>query len=206
VEAKVAEINSSNILPHGLNMAPYYKRSDIVGASITTVLRALAEGSILVLIVLMLFLKSFRGAVIIILSLPLSALLTFLVMKNSGLTANLMSLGGLAISIGMIIDATIIQVENVQKHLSSTEQESAHKLSTVLRAVLEVTKPSIFGQLIIAITFLPILTLQGMEGKMFTPLALTVAIALFSSLLLSIFVVPVCCALFLKPGSHEESF
>jgi cobalt-zinc-cadmium resistance protein CzcA len=205
VEAKVREINSANVLPDGLTIRPFYKRSDIVGASISTVLKALAEGAILVLIVLLLFLRSFRGALIIIVSLPLSVFLTFLVMKTSGLTANLMSLGGLAISIGMIIDATIIQVENVQKHLS-TKKEQEHKISTVLGAVLEVTKPSIFGQLIIAITFLPILTLQGMEGKMFSPLALTVAIALLASLLLSIFVIPVLCALFLKPGPHEESF
>ncbi len=108
----------------------------------------------------------------------------------AGLSANLMSLGGLAISIGMIIDATIIQVENVQRHLSETGA-AGHKLSTVLKAVLEVRKPSIFGELIIALTFIPIMTLQGIEGKMFSPLAITVSIALLASLVLSIFVIPV---------------
>ena len=169
-----------------------------------TVTRALLEGSILVMIVLYFMLRSLRGAAVVILALPLSLFLTFIVMKNVGLDANLMSLGGLAISIGMIIDATIIQVENVQRHLSE-KGGSEHKLSTVLKAVLEVRKPSIFGELIIATTFLPILSLEGLEGKMFGPLALTVAIALLSSLVLSIFVIPVLCALVLRPGPEKES-
>jgi len=204
VKAKVREINENNILPSGIKIVPYYDRSGIVSSSVGTVTKALLEGSILVLIILYLMLRSLRGAVVVILALPLSLFLTFIVMKYVGLDANLMSLGGLAISIGMIIDATIIQVENVQRHLS--EQGSAgHKLGTVLKAVLEVRKPSIFGELIIATTFLPILSLEGLEGKMFGPLALTVAIALLSSLLLSIFVIPVLCALILRPGPGKES-
>ena len=204
VKEKVREINDNNILPSGIKIVPYYDRSDIVKTSVGTVTKALTEGSVLVVIVLYLMLRSVRGAVVVILALPLSLLLTFIVMKNVGLDANLMSLGGLAISIGMIIDATIIQVENVQRHLSE-KGGTGHKLSTVLRAVLEVRKPSIFGELIIATTFLPILSLEGLEGKMFAPLALTVAIALLSSLLLSIFVIPVLCAFVLKPGAEKES-
>jgi cobalt-zinc-cadmium resistance protein CzcA len=203
IKEKVREINENNILPSGVKIVPYYDRSDIVSTSVGTVLRALLEGSLLVAIVLYLMLRSLRGAAVVILALPLSLFLTFIVMKNVGLDANLMSLGGLAISIGMIIDATIIQVENVQRRLS--ENSAAHKLSTVLKAVLEVRKPSIFGELIIATTFLPILSLEGLEGKMFGPLALTVAIALLSSLLLSIFVIPVLCALVLRPGPEKES-
>jgi cobalt-zinc-cadmium resistance protein CzcA len=205
VKSKVAEINDNNILPSGIKIVPYYDRSDIVSSSVGTVTRALLEGSILVVFVLYFMLRSLRGAAVVILALPLSLFLTFIVMKNVGLDANLMSLGGLAISIGMIIDATIIQVENVQRHLSE-KGSSAHKLSTVLKAVLEVRKPSIFGELIIATTFLPILSLEGMEGKMFGPLALTVAIALLSSLVLSIFFIPVLCALVLRPGPEKESF
>jgi cobalt-zinc-cadmium resistance protein CzcA len=204
VEAKVAEINGSNLLPAGVRIAPYYKRSDIIVASIDTVTGALALGSILVLIVLFLFLRSVRGALVVILALPLSALLTFTVMKSAGLTANLISLGGLAICIGMIIDATIIQVENVQRHLSRAGKGRS-TLHDVFKAVVEVRKPSIFGELIIALTFLPIVSLRGYEGKMFTPLALTVAIALLASLLLSIFVIPVLCSLVLKPGPEKES-
>jgi len=205
VESKVDDINNNNILPAGFKILPYYDRSGIVSSSVETVTRALLEGSILVLFVLYFMLRSLRGAAVVILALPLSLFLTFIVMKRVGLDANLMSLGGLAISIGMIIDATIIQVENVQRHLSE-KGSSEHKLSTVLKAVIEVRKPSIFGELIIATTFLPILSLEGMEGKMFGPLALTVAIALLSSLVLSIFVIPVLCALVLRPGPEKESF
>ncbi len=204
VEEKIREMNENNVLPSGIRIVPYYDRSDIVNASINTVNKALLEGSLLVLIILYLLLRSFRGSFVVLIALPLSLLTTFIVMKAVGLSANLMSLGGLAISIGMIIDATIIQVENVQRHLSEN-QSGRPKLPTVLRAVLEVRKPSIFGELIIAITFIPILSLEGIEGKMFGPLAKTVAIALLSSMLLSIFVIPVLCAYFLKPQPEKES-
>jgi len=204
VAAKVKEINESTILPDGIKIVPFYDRSDIVKASVGTVNKALIEGSILVLIVLYLLLNSIRGSIVVLLALLLSLLTTFIVMKLTGITANLMSLGGLVISIGMIIDTTIIQVENVQRHLS--EEGPRHpKLATVLKAVMEVRKPSIFGELIIALTFIPILTLEGIEGKMFGPLAITVAIALLSSLLLSIFIIPVLCSLFLKPEEEKDS-
>jgi cobalt-zinc-cadmium resistance protein CzcA len=205
VKEKVAEINGNNMLPDGIKIVPYYDRSDIVSASVGTVNKALVEGSIFVLIVLYLLLNSIRGSLVVLIALPLSLLATFIVMKLAGISANLMSLGGLAISIGMIIDTTIIQVENVQRHLS--EEGGKHpKLATVLKAVMEVRKPSIFGELIIAITFIPILSLEGIEGKMFGPLAITVAIALMASLFLSIFVIPVLCILFLKPHPEKESF
>lgn len=198
---KVKEINENNILPDGIKIAPYYDRSDIVSASVETVNKALMEGAILVLIVLYVLLRSFRGAFVVLMGLPLSLLVTFIVMKVFGLSANLMSLGGLAISIGMIMDSTIIQVENVQRQLNEDLQRKS-KIGTILRAVLDVQKPSIFGVLIIAITFVPILSLEGIEGKMFSPLAKTVAIALLSSLVISILITPVLCMLFLKP--HEE--
>jgi len=204
LKSKVAELNSNNVLPEGIKIVPFYDRSDIVNSSVDTVNKALIEGAILVLIILYLLLRSFRGSFVVLIALPLSLLITFIVMKAVGLSANLMSLGGLSISIGMIIDATIIQVENVQRHLSEDGNENP-KLLTVLKAVLEVRKPSIFGELIIAITFIPILSLEGIEGKMFGPLAQTVAIALISSLMLSIFVIPVLCSMFLKSQPEKES-
>jgi cobalt-zinc-cadmium resistance protein CzcA len=203
VDARVREINENHVLPDGLRIVPFYERSSIVNDSTRTVLRALAEGSALVLVVLAVFLWSVRGALVVIFALPLSALVTFITMRYTGLNANLMSLGGLAISIGMVIDATIIQVENVQRHLAM-DREGRSKLETVLRAAVEVRKPSIFGELIIALTFIPIATMQGMEGKMFSPLAYTVALALFSSLLLSIFIIPTVCLVALK-SVHKES-
>ncbi|MCC7175216.1 MAG: efflux RND transporter permease subunit [Bryobacterales bacterium] len=204
VKEKVREINSGNILPSGIRIVPYYDRSGIVSSSVGTVTKALIEGAILVVIVLYLMLRSLRGAAVVLLALPLSFLLTFIVMRWIGLDANLMSLGGLVISIGMIIDATIIQVENVQRRLSA-DPNPRHRLSTVLKAVLEVRKPTIFGELIIAVTFLPIFALEGLEGKMFTPLALTKTVVLLSSLGLSIFVIPTLCLLVLRPGPEKES-
>jgi heavy metal efflux system protein len=203
VEAKVAEINSSRVLPDGVRIVPFYRRSPIVEASTRTVLKALAEGSVLVVAVLLLLLRSVRGAFVVIVALPLSILLTFTVLRVAGIDANLMSLGGLAISIGMIIDATIIQVENVQRRLRPGVPPAA-RLADVLAAAMEVRKPSIFGELIIALTFVPIITLRGLEGKMFSPLAVTVAIALLSSLLLSIFIIPVLCSVLLRPEAGES--
>ncbi|MBP7867208.1 MAG: efflux RND transporter permease subunit [Acidobacteria bacterium] len=206
VEEKVREINGGNVLPEGTRIRPFHTRSGVVETSVATVLRTLLEGAVLVAIVLYLLLRNLRGALVVILALPLSLLLTFILMRALGLGANLMSLGGLAISIGMIIDATIIQVENAQRRLGEeTDRSRAGTSAAVLKAVLEVRRPSIFGELIIALTFVPIVTLQGMEGKMFSPLAFTVAVALLASLLLSIFVVPVLCATFLRPGAERRN-
>ncbi len=206
VADKVKEINGNNLLPDGVKIVPYYDRSDIVKASVGTVNRALLEGSFLVLVILYLLLNSIRGSIIVLIALPLSLLATFIVMKLTGITANLMSLGGLAISIGMIIDTTIIQVENVQRHLSEEKGERRPRTVTVLKAIMEVRKPSIFGELIIALTFIPILSLEGIEGKMFGPLAVTVTIALLASLFLSIFIIPALCILILKPQPEAESY
>ncbi len=204
VKEKVHYINENNILPKGIKIVPYYDRADIVKASVATVNKAFIEGALLALVVLYLLLRSFRASFVVLIALPLSLLSTFVVMKITGITANLMSLGGLAISIGMIIDGTIIQVENVQRHFSHPGPKEG-KLATVLKAVLEVIRPSILGELIIAVTFIPILALEGIEGKMFGPLAVTVAIALFSSLVLSIFVIPVLCSIILKPQPEKQS-
>ena len=172
---------------------------------INTVSRAIAEGVLLVILVVYLFLRSFRGALVIAFTLPLVALATFIAMRQVGLSANLMSLGGLAISIGMIVDSAVIQVENVMHHLGEMEPGQNFGL-TVVNAVLEVRKPSLFGELIIALTFLPIMTLQGMEGKMFAPLAFTVVIALLASLLLSIVAIPSLCSYLLKPAPERRSY
>jgi len=205
VDEKVREINGNNMLPDGIKMVPYYDRSDIIIASVHTVNKALLEGAILVLVILYLLLRSIRGSLVVLIALPLSLFVTFVVMKIAGLSANLMSLGGIAISIGMILDSTIIAVENVQRHFAEMKK-GENPILAVLKAVIEVQKPSIFGVLIIAITFLPIISLEGIEGKMFGPLAITVAIALLSSLFISVFIIPVLCSLLLKPQPEQESF
>ncbi len=202
VKEKVKEINA--ILPDGVSIIPFYDRAELVKSALYTIEKSLIEGVVLIIIVLYLFLRNFRGALVVILTLPLTVLSTFIIMNYTGLTVNLMTLGGLAISLGMIVDAAIIQVENVQRRLSEKEAEG-HGLRTVLEAIIEVRKPSLFGELIIAVTFIPLMALQGMEGKMFSPLASTVVIAIFSSLVLSIFVVPILCFLILRPGAEKES-
>jgi cobalt-zinc-cadmium resistance protein CzcA len=205
VKEKVAQLNAGGILPKGVTLKAFYDRTGLVRDCINTVSRAIAEGVLLVILVVYLFLRSFRGALIIALTLPLVALATFITMRQVGLSANLMSLGGLAISIGMIVDSAIIQVENVMHHLG--EMKPGQNFGqTVLNAVLEVRKPSLFGELIIALTFLPIMTLQGMEGKMFAPLAFTVVIALLASLVLSIVAIPSLCSYVLKPAPERLSF
>ncbi len=206
VKDKVELIN--RVLPSGVSVIPFYDRIELVARALDTVERALLEGIAVVILVLYLFLRNLRGALVVALTLPLAILATFLIMQQVGLSANLMSLGGLAISLGMIVDAAIVQVENVERHLSERTQGRtlviAERLPVVLRAVLEVRKPSLFGELIIALTFVPLLTLRGMEGKMFIPLALTVVIALLSSLVLSMTVVPVLAAILMKPRAATE--
>ena len=205
VKEKVAQLNAGGILPQGVTLKAFYDRTGLVRDCINTVSRAIAEGVLLVILVVYLFLRSFRGALVIALTLPLVALATFIAMRQVGLSANLMSLGGLAISIGMIVDSAIIQVENVMHRLG--EMEPGQNFGrTVLKAVLEVRKPSLFGELIIALTFVPIMTLQGMEGKMFAPLALTVVMALLASLVLSIVAIPSLCSYMLKPAPERPSF
>ncbi|MEO8045900.1 MAG: CusA/CzcA family heavy metal efflux RND transporter, partial [Nitrospirota bacterium] len=206
VKDKVVLIN--RVLPAGVKIVPFYDRIELVARALATVEGALLEGVAVVILVLYLFLRNLRGALVVALTLPLAVLATFLIMQQVGLSANLMSLGGLAISLGMIVDAAIVQVENVERHLSEQTKGKAlsvtDRVPVVLRAVLEVRKPSLFGELIIALTFVPLLALQGMEGKMFIPLALTVVIALLSSLVLSMTVVPVLAAMLMKPRAATE--
>jgi heavy metal efflux system protein len=208
VKDKVVLIN--RVLPAGVTVIPFYDRIELVTHALDTVERALLEGAAVVVLVLYLFLRNLRGALVVALTLPLATLATFLTMQRMGLSANLMSLGGLAISLGMIVDAAIVQVENVERHLSEHSESQiplrtvTERLPVVLRAVLEVRRPSLFGELIIALTFLPLLTLQGIEGKMFVPLALTVVIVLLSSLALSMTVVPVLAVLVMRPRPAKE--
>jgi cobalt-zinc-cadmium resistance protein CzcA len=208
VKEQVALIN--RLLPEGVAIVPFYDRLELVARALETVERALVEGAVVVVLVLYGFLRNLRGAFVVSLMLPLATLATFLIMRQIGLSANLMSLGGLAVSLGMIVDAAIVQVENVERHLSESSAgrsmplDPAARLSVALRAVLEVRRPSLFGELIIALTFVPLMTLEGIEGKMFHPLAQTVVIALLSSLALSMTVIPALSVGLLKPRSPRK--
>jgi len=206
VKKKVGEINSGNVLPDGVKIKPFYDRTELVNTCLHTVTKALEEGGILVIAVLFLFLGNIRSALIVAVTLPVAVLVTFIAMKWAGLSANLMSLGGLAIAIGMMVDGSVVMVENIFRHLSEKDHSKEQRLHIILEAAKEVGRPIVFGIVIIIIVFLPLFTLQGMEGKMFSPMAYTISIALFASLLLSLTLSPVLSSLFLKGGKEEDVF
>ena len=196
-------------LPKGVELVPFYDRTDLVKKAIHTVTKALQEGAIFVFIILIVLLADVRGAMIVTLVLPLAALFAFIMMKWYGLSANLMSLGGLAIGIGMMVDGAVVMVENIQRHLTEKPDEAkrhapASKTEIVLYAAKEVGRPIVFGIFIIIVVFLPLFTLQGFEGKMFSPLAFTISFALLGSLILSLTFVPMLCTFFLKQTPHEH--
>ena len=203
VRAKLEELRPS--LPDGVEINVFYDRGHLVNRATGTVVQALAEAVVLVLILLGLFLGNFRAALSVALILPLSALFTFILMYWLGLSANLMSLGGLAIAIGMLVDAAVVVVENVTNRLSETNSKRhLPTLHVIYRAVTEVSVPVTSGILIIIIVFTPLLTLQGLEGKLFAPVALTIVFALSGSLLLSLTVIPVLASFLIKQVSQQE--
>lgn len=200
VKAKVEEINKS--LPPHVKIHPYYDQTDLVQKTITTVRTNLVEGGLLVIAVLVLFLGDIRAALIVASTIPLSMLFAFIGMEWLGLTANLMSLG--AIDFGMIVDGSVVMVENFTRRLTHKEADET-KLQLISSAAKEVGRPILFGILIIIAVYIPILTLEGIEGKMFKPMALTVGLALIGSLLLTLTFVPVVSSLLLREKkTHKE--
>ena len=207
VKEKIDEIHEQKLLPGGLRIVPFYDRLELIVAALHTVYKALLEGIVLVILVLFLFLGNVRSALIVTATLVVAPLATFIVMDQVGLTANLMSLGGLVIAIGMMVDGSVVVVENVYRHLSEHGPvSSTSRGAIVLKATKEVAQPVIFGILIIILVFLPILSLQGMEGKMFKPLAYTIMIALLVSLLLSLTLSPALCSLALTTATEEDTW
>jgi len=189
--------------PPGTTLNIIYDRSDLITRAVSTVERALVEATILVIVLLIIFLGDWRAAAIVATTLPMAALITFLMMGATGLSANLMSLGGLAIAIGMLVDGAVVVVENIVERLSH-EQKSEHpRLNVVFRSVAEVIVPVSAGIIIIALVFLPLLSLEGLEGKLFSPVALTIVFALAGSLLVALSLVPVLSSYALK-GGHGE--
>lgn len=203
IKLKVQEINDKGMLPGGLKVVPFYDRSELVDAALWTVTKVLLEGIFFVVLVLFLFLGDVRSSLIVVATLILTPLLTFFFMNKLGISANLMSLGGLAIAIGLMVDGSVVMVENAYAQLGNPENEGERPIRVILRAVTEVATPVVFGVGIIILVFLPLMTLQGMEGKMFAPLAYTIAIALAISLLLSLVLSPVLSSYLLKPPAHH---
>jgi cobalt-zinc-cadmium resistance protein CzcA len=226
VKAKVAEINKA--LPRGVKVEPYYDQADLVDRAVGTVQDALLEGAILIVIILFLFLGNVRSALIVTAMLPLSLLLAFILMNYFALSANLMSLGGLAIGIGMMVDGGVVMVENVYRHLSEAAAHDSRpetafdygkdapgpeavrvresRLHVILRSAREVGRPIVFAIAIIILVFLPLFTLEGVEGKMFRPMAFAISFAMVGSLIFSLTVIPVLCSFFLKGGSEEDTW
>jgi len=204
VKSKVDDLQQNNILPSGTKLRPFYDRIELVTAAINTVRDALIEGIVLVIFVFIFFLGHVRSAVVVTVSLIVTPLITFIVMQRLGLSANLMTLGGLAIAIGEVADGSLVVVENVYRHLAQNHGETRKRTSEViLQATKEVGRPILFGILLISVVFLPLMTLHGLEGKMFAPLAYTLVIALLASVVVTLTLSPVLASLILR-GAHPE--
>ena len=206
VAAKMKEVNRS--LPEGVQAKVVYDRTDLVNATIQTVRNNLFEGAMLVMVILFLLLKNIRAAIITSLVIPLSMLFTATGMVSNKVSGNLLSLG--AIDFGLIVDGAVIIVENCIRRISEEqvklgrELTRPERLNVVFEASKEVRRATMFGELIIMIVYLPILTLTGIEGKMFYPMAFTVVVALLAAMVLSLTFVPAAIAIFLKSAKSEE--
>ncbi|MHB1352536.1 MAG: efflux RND transporter permease subunit [Thiobacillus sp.] len=203
VQKKLDELQPT--LPKGVRIEVFYDRASLVTKAVGAVSSALLEATVLVIVLLGLFLGNIRAALTVALVLPLAALITFILMRGFGMSANLMSLGGLAIAIGMLVDAAVVVVENIVQRLATDPTAGKlPRLHTVYRAVREVAVPVTSGILIIITVFLPLLTLQDLEGKFFVPVALTIVFALAGSLALSLTVIPVLASYLLREVKHED--
>lgn len=205
VKDKVAIVE--NALPEGMALKPVYERTDLVEKAIATAERALLEGAILVAVVLFLFLGELRSGLVVIAALPLSMLIAFIFMEQAGLSANLMSLAGLAIGIGMMVDGAVVMTENAFRIMAERGEhgERIDRTAAVLAAAREVANPIAFAILIIIVVFLPLFSLEGLEAKLFKPMAFNISFAMAGSLLLSLTFIPVLAALILKPKAERDT-
>ncbi|MEP7185667.1 MAG: CusA/CzcA family heavy metal efflux RND transporter [Rhodanobacter sp.] len=194
-------------LPPGVIVKSVYERTELVNAAVGTAVRALIEGSILVALVLFLFLGELRSALVVVVALPLAMLMAFICMNQFGLSANLMSLAGLAIGIGMMVDGAVVMVENAFRIMAEQKELGApvDRSAAVLAAAREVASPIAFAIGIIIVVFLPLFSLQGLEGKMFKPMAFNISFAMAGSLILALTLIPVLAALVLKPKSERDT-
>ena len=204
VKAKLEQARKA--LPPGVTLNPVYDRTELVEKAVGTAERALIEGSVLVAVILLLFLGELRSALVVIVSLPLAMLIAFIFMQVTGLSANLMSLAGLAIGIGMMVDGAVVMVENGYRLLSHHRGPVASRSEVILRAASEVANPIAFAILVIIVVFLPLFSLTDLEGKLFKPMALTITFAMAGSLLLTMTLVPALSAILLRPKSEEDTF
>lgn len=203
VKARFAELAPQ--LPPGAKIEIFYDRSDLIVHAVWTVEKVLLEAVALVVVLLLLFLGNLRAALVVSLILPLAAFATFGIMRWWGLSANIMSLGGLAIAIGLLVDFAVVVVENVEHRLVAMPQtDLAARTKLTFEAAREVASPLVSGAAVIIMVFVPLLSLEGLEGRLFAPVALTIVFALTSALALALTVIPVLSALILRAGGSDE--
>lgn len=203
VKERIEQIKMT--LPEGVTLKPFYDQSILVEQTIHTVATNLIEGGVLVILVLLLMLGNLRAALIVTAAIPISMMFSFMGMKEMGITANIMSLG--AVDFGMIVDGSIVMVENSLRRLAGNEDQHVSNLQIIQASVREMARPILFGVLIITIVYMPILTLEGMEYKMFSPMVFTVCFALLGSLAIALTLTPVLCSLLMRGHVKEwESF
>jgi len=203
VKAKLAELRKG--LPEGVEIIETYDRSALIQRAVNNLNGKLVEEFIVVALVCVLFLFHLRSALVIIISLPIGILAAFIVMQQMGINANIMSLGGIAIAIGAMVDAAIVMIENVHKHMEKTEVTDANRWDIMRQAATEVGPPLFFSLLIITLSFLPVFTLQAQEGRLFAPLAYTKTFAMAAAAILSITLVPVLMGYFIRGHIMPES-
>lgn len=206
VKDKVDIVNQS--LPDGVTLRPIYDRTELVDKAVWTAVKALIEGSLLVGLVLFLFLGEGRSALVVISALPLAMLIAFIFMGQAGLSANLMSLAGLAVGIGMMVDGAVVMVENAFRIMAERREEggTVDRTNAVLTAAREVANPIAFAILIIIVVFIPLFALEGLEGKLFKPMAFNISFAMAGSLVLTLTLIPVLAALILKPKEERDTW
>ncbi len=197
-------IRIEKMLPHGTKIDIFYDRSVLVNLATDTVKNALLEAIVLIMVILLVMLGNLASAVSVALILPFALLMSFMAMQYFGLTANLMSLGGLAIAIGILVDSAVVVVEHITSELGNPKHQRQSKLHIIYNATVEMAPSVVTGVLIIIIVFVPILTLEGLEGKLFRPVALSIIFALFSSLLLALTLIPVLSSFILKKRPDSE--
>jgi len=203
VRARLEELAPS--LPDGVTIKPFYDRSELISHAVLTVEEALIEAIVLVIVLLIIFLGNLRASLVVACMLPMAALFTFLMMQLTGMSANLMSLGGLAIAIGLIVDAAVVVVENTVERLAHEPDGTRTPwVNLIFRSASEVAVPVASGIVVICLVFLPLLALEGLEGKLFRPVALTIVFALTGSLAMSLTVVPVLSSFLLTKAKHKE--
>lgn len=204
VKAQLHEIET--ILPQDTKVSIFYDRSNLVNLATHTVKKALFEAVVLIIIILLVMLGNVASAISVALILPFALMMSFIAMGYFGLTANLMSLGGLAIAIGILVDSAVVMVEHITAELGNIKHRTQNKVTIIYHAAIEMAPSIITGVLIIIIVFMPLLSLEGLEGKLFKPVALSIIFALFSSLILALTLIPVLSSFILKIRPDHESF